>query len=140
MCCEEIFKLLFNNHPFKLNLNMMTNNSRMQGGYICYFAKTLMCWQNGLLISSLLCCNIGNAKNPFTDEQFEGPCYIPWTVFKLQITVSLIIYVIPHKNIVQAKFISSRSEFEYLIGDTPSPEKPNNIGFCTQHDNKELSN
>ena len=30
---------------------------------------------------------VGVARNPFTDEVFEGPSYIPWTVFKLQIKV-----------------------------------------------------
>jgi len=31
----------------------------------------------------------GHAKNSFTeDEEFEGPCYIPWTVLKLELKVS----------------------------------------------------
>ncbi|XP_053385039.1 sodium/hydrogen exchanger 10-like isoform X1 [Mercenaria mercenaria] len=27
----------------------------------------------------------GSARNPFCDEVFDGPCYIPWTVFKLEL-------------------------------------------------------
>ncbi|XP_060556352.1 sodium/hydrogen exchanger 10-like isoform X2 [Ruditapes philippinarum] len=42
----------------------------------------------------------GSAKNPFSDEIFDGPCYVPWTVFKLELisdeeVTPVVILVIP---------------------------------------------
>ncbi|XP_052797553.1 sodium/hydrogen exchanger 10-like isoform X2 [Mya arenaria] len=41
----------------------------------------------------------GSACNPFSSEEFEGPCYIPWTVFKLDLLpvedTPVVILVVP---------------------------------------------
>jgi len=42
-----------------------------------------------LFLSYFYLISQGHAKNSFTeDEEFEGPCYIPWTVLKLELKVS----------------------------------------------------
>lgn len=36
---------------------------------------------------------VGFAQNVFTREVFSAPCYIPWTVLKLELQVCMIHYM-----------------------------------------------
>ncbi|KAK3608482.1 hypothetical protein CHS0354_010327 [Potamilus streckersoni] len=82
VCANRIAVNILTNQPTYQGWTKEKIKLRLENSYLANLDNNVFAVDSSM--SDVVLVN-GQAINPFTEELFEGPCYVPWTVFKLDI-------------------------------------------------------